>query len=81
VQARADLDPERAHPLDDILGATDRSRRAVETDVEAVARRVLLLASVLLQEVANDRVMPFEELLPAPVAELRLPFWSNRRCR
>ena len=73
VEACADLDAERADRVDDVLGAPDPSRRTIEPDVEAVAGRVLLLTAVLRQEIANDRVMPFEEILPSSVAELRLP--------
>ena len=72
MEACPDLDPERSDRLDDLLGAADRSRGAVEADVEAVARRVLLLAPVSPEEAANDRVVSFDEPLPSSVAELRL---------
>ena len=51
--------------------AADRARRAVEGREESVAGGVDLVAAVAQRLPADERVMPLEQLAPAPVAERR----------
>ncbi len=72
MHAAADLDPERPDGTHELLGTRDRPRRSVEPREEAVARRVLLPAAEALELFADDRVVPLHQLLPSPIAQLRL---------
>jgi len=60
VQSGSHLDPERADGSHDPLRALDRAGRPVESDVEAVARRVLLDASEPPQLFTDDRMVMLE---------------------
>jgi hypothetical protein len=72
VDTGTHLDPKLAHAANDVLGTTDRASRTIEPHVEAVAGRVLLVALVAREELADDRMMALDEPLPGCVANPRL---------
>src|SRR5207249_3125910 len=71
VEPGPDLDALGTEKGGDLRGAPDRPRRSVERCEDAVAGSVDLDTSVLFELCANDRVVPLEQLEPAPVAKLR----------
>src|SRR3954447_5527050 len=70
VDARADLDPDRANVLDHPFCGTHCLRRVVEGGEEAVAREVLFSTTFGLEAAADDRPESDEERAPSRVAQL-----------
>src|SRR4029079_3864834 len=70
VHPRPDLQVERLQGLPDRLRAAHRARRAVERGAEAVGRGGALGPPAAAEHRADHGVMPFERVLPRPVAEL-----------
>ena len=68
VHAGADLEPERADGLGDGQRAANRAGRAVEVRDEAVAGRLRFAPSVTLDELADHRVVPRQQVAPPVVA-------------
>ena len=73
VQARAHLEPDALHVVDDRARAADRAGRPVEGREEAVARGVDLTPSEAFQISADDLVVTVEQIAPASVSELARP--------
>ena len=69
VQARAHVEADAAHVLDDRACATNRARRPVERGEEPVARRVDLHSAKALEVATNDLVVTFEQIAPASVTQ------------
>jgi hypothetical protein len=70
VQAGTDREPKLAHTFDDGACAANRPCGAVERGEESVTGRVDLAPTEAQQLPSDQRVMPLEQLAPAPVAEL-----------
>ena len=71
MQPGAHLETDSAHKGVDRRGTADRPRRAVEGGQEPIAGGIDLAALEALELLSNERVMPFEQVTPAPVAEPR----------
>jgi len=65
------VQPERSKRLPDRLSAADRAGRSVERREEAVPYRIHLGPAVSADQRPDDRVVPFEQLAPTAVSELR----------
>src|SRR5262249_14394029 len=72
MDARPNLDAERAYSLDDLARAEDRPGRPFEGREEAVPRGVALDTSVSAERFPHSRIVRGQELLPSAVAERRL---------
>src|SRR6185437_1806680 len=70
VKARSDADAERLDGRCDRLGAVNSARRPVEASEESVAGGVHLDAAESGQLPPDRAVVLFEELAPAPIAQL-----------
>src|SRR5687768_153231 len=70
VQPGAQLQPQRADVVDERAGTVDRTPRAVKCSEEAVTGCVEVGAPEVGQSLADERVMPVQELPPDAVAEL-----------
>ena len=80
VNTGADLDTEAPHYISDALGATYGAGRPVECREEAVAGTVDLTSTIALDLLADDCVMPLEEIAPGG-RRARRPARSSRQCQ
>src|SRR5688572_19435761 len=71
LRSGTDLETQIADTIAHGQRTAHRARWTVECRVEPVARRVLLEATMTLQLLTDDRVMPLDELSPSAVSELR----------
>ena len=79
VESRADVEAEGTHRLDDRLRAPYARAGPVECREEPVARCVDLAAIEARELAADGRVVLFDEIAPAPIAELGGLLASTRR--
>src|SRR3954452_1931841 len=70
MEARTDLEPERAHRLRHGGGAADRPCGSVEGGEEAVAGALHLPAAVAVERLPEQRVVALDKEAPAAVAHL-----------
>src|SRR5688572_9055179 len=73
MQASANLDAQILHLLRDIECATDGSGRAVESRVEAIARRIVLDAPPAIQSTTYSLVVRENQRFPRSITECCLP--------
>jgi hypothetical protein len=68
VQTGAELQPELTHGFGDRAGAADCARGAIEAGEEPVPGGIQLTSAETDELSADERVVLFEQLAPAPVA-------------
>jgi hypothetical protein len=71
VQPRTHLEPQLAHAFNELLCASDPSRRRIERREEAVASRVDLTAAGHGERSPEECMMPIDEIAPSAITEAR----------
>ena len=71
VDSCSDIDAQSAHTFDDVTCARHRLSRTVESDKEAIAGGVDLMAAKAVKFFTHNRMVVRKEFLPCTISESR----------